>query len=232
LSPSSRLAPAVGVFYAFMNSPLPRRSLILALPALAVGCAARAGNKDSLIYSLDREIIALRTENERLEGRLETCASQVGAPPPIYAELVQILPDLGVEVLRDGDKVLLRLRSDTLFASDSLRLRQESDPILDLLATALGLHPDVRIEIVGHTDDLSVKGRLARAYPSRWELGAAQAISVLRALTEEWGVSPQRLSIGTRAEWAPIAESDTPEGRAENRRIEITLQHNAALESP
>jgi flagellar motor protein MotB len=203
----------------------------LGLPALAVGCAARAGNKDSLIYSLDREIIALRTENELLEGRLETCATQAGAPPPIYAELVQILPDLGVDVQRKGDTVVLRLSSDDLFAKDSLRLRLESDPILDLLATALRLHPEVLAEIVGHTDDQNVKGRLARAYPSRWELGAAQAISVLRALTEEWGVGPHRLSIGTRAEWAPIAESDTPEGRAENRRIEITLQHNAALES-
>ena len=214
-----------------MNSPLLRRSLILGLPALAVGCAARAGNKDSLIYSLDREIIALRTENEQLQGRLETCSTDAGAPPPIYAELVQILPDLGVEVLRKGSTVVLRLSSDTLFASDSLRLRLESDPILDLLATALRLHPEVQVEIMGHTDDQSVKGRLARAYPSRWELGAAQAISVLRALTEDWGVSPQRLIVGTHAEWAPIAESDTPEGRAQNRRIEITLQHPVALES-
>ena len=215
-----------------MNSPLPRRSLILGLPALAVGCAASAGNKDSLIYSLDREIIALRTQNDQLQGRLQTCSTQAGAPPSIYAELVQILPDLGVAVLRDRDKVVLRMHSDTLFATDSLRLRSESDPVLDLLATALRLHPDVQVEIVGHTDHQSVRGRLARAYPTRWELGAAQAISVLRALTEEWGVSPHRLSIGTRAEWEPIAESDTPEGRAENRRIEITLQHNAALESP
>lgn len=214
-----------------MNSPLPRRSLILGLPALAVGCAARAGNKDSLIYSLDREIIALRVEKELLEGRLETCSTEAGAPPPIYAELVQILPDLGVVVLREGSTVVLRLSSDTLFASDSLRLRLESDPILDLLSTALRLHPDVQAQIMGHTDDQKVKGRLARAYPSRWELGAAQAISVLRAMTEEWGVSPHRLSVGTRAEWAPVAESDTPEGRAQNRRIEITLQHQAAPES-
>jgi flagellar motor protein MotB len=206
--------------------------LILGLPALAVGCAASAGNKDSLIYSLDREIIALRTQNDQLQGRLQTCSTQAGAPPSIYAELVQILPDLGVAVLRDRDKVVLRMHSDTLFATDSLRLRSESDAVLDLLATALRLHPDVQVEIVGHTDNQSVRGRLARAYPTRWELGAAQAISVLRALTEEWGVSPHRLSIGTRAEWEPTAESDTPEGRAENRRIEITLQHNAALESP
>lgn len=214
-----------------MNSPLPRRSLILGLPALAVGCVASAGNKDSLIYSLDREIIALRTENQTLQGRLETCSTDLGGPPPIYAELVQILPDLGVEVMRDGSTVVLRLSSDTLFATDSLRLRLESDPVLDLLSTALRLHPDVQAQIMGHTDNQNVKGRLARAYPSRWEMGAAQAISVLRALTEEWGVSPHRLSVGTRAEWAPVAESDTPEGRAQNRRIEITLQHNAALES-
>lgn len=224
-----------------MTSPLPRRSLIfglpalglpaLALPALATGCAARSGHSDSLIYSLDREIIALRTQNELLEERLATCASEDGPPPPIYAELVQILPGLGVQVLREGNSVVLRLASDTLFATDSLRLRKEADPVLDLLSTALRLHPDVQANIVGHTDDTPVKGRLARAYPTRWELAAAQAISVLRALTEEWGLSPHRLRIGAAAEWQPIAESDTAEGRAENRRVEIILTPTAPTES-
>lgn len=213
-----------------MNSPLPRRSLILGLPALAVGCAARSGN-DSLVYSLDREIIALRTQNELLEQRLATCDSGDGPPPEIYAELVQILPGLGVDVQRKGDSVVLRLVSDELFATDSLRLRREADPILDLLATALRLHENVQANIIGHTDDLAVKGRLARAYPTRWELAAAQAISVLRSLTEEWGVSPHRLRIAAAAEWQPIAESDTAEGRAQNRRVEIHLTPTVPPES-
>lgn len=203
-----------------------RRALLLGLPALAVGCAPRAARQDALVYSLDKEVIALRYQIELLQQQLETCSSASAPPPAIYTDLNQILPDLGVKVWREQSLVKLRVPVDKLFASGSMRVRAEADPIMDLLATALRLHEGVIAAVVGHSDDEPVRGRMAKLYPSNWELSTARAVAVVRSLVEEWGVGPQRLTPSGQAEWHPIAENDTPEGRAQNRRVEIILRES------
>jgi chemotaxis protein MotB len=73
--------------------------------------------------------------------------------------------------------------------------------------------------VEGHTDDVPIK---SAAFPSNWELSAARAIAVVRFLQDQ-GVDPAKLAAAGYGEYQPIAGNDTPEGRAQNRRIEITL---------
>jgi len=59
-------------------------------------------------------------------------------------------------------------------------------------------------------------------FPSNWELSAARATTVVRFLQDS-GIEPERLIATGRAEYAPVASNDSPDGRQKNRRIEITL---------
>ena len=119
-----------------------------------------------------------------------------------------------VEVTERG--VLLRLQGDLLFDSASVALKAKSLPLLDRLAaySATVEHP---IEVDGHTDNVPIATMI---YPSNWELSAARAGSAVRYLAER-GVPPARMRATGHADTVPVKPNSTPEGRAENRRVEI-----------
>ncbi|MCX7820754.1 MAG: OmpA family protein [Brevinematales bacterium] len=81
---------------------------------------------------------------------------------------------------------------------------------------------DVKIEIVGHTDNSPIPkaSEMAKIYPTNWELSTARASSVVRYF-EALGVKPSRMYAEGRGEHEPLESNDTPEGRAYNRRIDI-----------
>ena len=77
-------------------------------------------------------------------------------------------------------------------------------------------------QIAGHTDNKPIK---SARFPSNWELSTARGVAVTRFLAAN-GVPETRLSAAGYADTQPVASNDTPEGRAQNRRIEIVLMPN------
>ena len=92
----------------------------------------------------------------------------------------------------------------------------------DLLATALGLHPELEVQIIAHTDDVELSGAARKKYGSLWGLSLAQSTGFMVALVE-LGVPESRFTLSARGGQEPIAESDTPEGRAQNRRLVMVI---------
>ena len=82
---------------------------------------------------------------------------------------------------------------------------------------------DKQIRIEGHTDNVPIGAALAAKFPTNWELSTARATVVARYFQEKVGIPPQQLAPTGFAEYRPVASNDTPEGRAQNRRIEIIL---------
>ena len=80
-----------------------------------------------------------------------------------------------------------------------------------------------QVIVGGFTDNAPVSARLAEIYPTNWELAGARAASVVRVL-EEAGIAKERLRALSLADNLPVASDDTPEGRAQNRRIAIRLR--------
>ena len=80
-----------------------------------------------------------------------------------------------------------------------------------------------QIVIEGYTDDLPILAPLAARFPSNWDLSAARAISVVRYLVDQ-GIDPNQLSAVAFGKYHPIAPNDTPQGRQQNRRINIAIQ--------
>ena len=179
---------------------------------------AGASTDRQLIGQLDREVIALKQKVKILEDRLAGCATGTETSP-VYAELVQVFAGSPVTVDRAGVTTRVTLPGDVLFATGSITLRQEADFALDLLATALKLHPEVNVTLVGHTDADAPPRQLLKLYPTNWELSQARALAVARALADGHGVPYARFTVAGRAELEPLTGNDTPEGRATNRRV-------------
>lgn len=77
------------------------------------------------------------------------------------------------------------------------------------------------IRVDGHTDDIPLGG--SGRYRNNWELSQGRALSVVRYMTDFLGIPPNRLAANGFGQYQPINPADTPEARAQNRRIELKL---------
>jgi len=109
-----------------------------------------------------------------------------------------------------------------LFDSGQAEVKPEGLAVLKRVVEILMTVTDKVIRIEGHTDNIPIAGSLAKRYPTNWELSAARALNVTRYLEKE-GIDPSILLAAAFGEYQPVAENDTPEGRAKNRRIAIIL---------
>lgn len=127
---------------------------------------------------------------------------QEPAPPP--SDFVARLEGAGSLVL-----------ADLVFASGSGELEPGAYPALDALAAYLAAHPDRKIALVGHTDASgALVGNIA--------LSKARAGAVRKALVA-LGIAAERIEAEGVGYLAPRASNLTPEGRTENRRVEVML---------
>jgi OOP family OmpA-OmpF porin len=101
-----------------------------------------------------------------------------------------------------------------LFESGKSELKPESTPTLKSIAAALKAHPDLKVEIEGHTDNVG-------AAAANMTLSQARAEAVKAALTSDYAVSADQLTAKGYGDTKPVAKNTTPEGRANNRRVEI-----------
>jgi chemotaxis protein MotB len=77
------------------------------------------------------------------------------------------------------------------------------------------------IRVDGHTDNVPLSGQ--GEFRDNWELSQARALAVVRYMQDQLGFPPERLAATGFGEYRPVAEGDTPEARAQNRRIELKL---------
>jgi len=124
-----------------------------------------------------------------------------------------------LEMMEKG--LVITVVGDVLFDSGKAKIRPESYPILDKVATVLKENvPELNVGIEGHTDNAPIK---FSGWQSNWELSTARALSVLHYLVEEKSISPQRLSAVGYGEYSPVASNSNKEGRQLNRRVEIVI---------
>lgn len=197
-----------------------------------VGCLPK-GDPNHLERQLELEVMALQAVNRDLRHQAETC-TDAGPPDAIYGDLHQVFAGTEIAVEREGPVTVVTLPVSVLFTDAyGLRLREEATMTLDLLATALNLHPGHRIELEGHSDDRSLPADAARRYGSHLELSFEYAAAVMDQLTTAFSVPEQRFVVSARGSWAPIASNDLATGQARNRRVEVRiLPGNAATTRP
>ncbi|MBN1380104.1 MAG: OmpA family protein [Deltaproteobacteria bacterium] len=119
-------------------------------------------------------------------------------------------------------KLTMDVVDKILFASAEATVKKEGLAVLKRVVDILKNVTDKIIRIEGHTDNVPIASRLAKIYPTNWELSAARALNVTRYLQEQ-GIDPAILSATAFGKYQPVADNSTPEGRAKNRRITIIL---------
>ncbi len=131
------------------------------------------------------------------------------------AALRRQMAGTGVEVGRQGDNITLNMPSGITFDFDRADLKPEFRPVLDNLANTLNEYNQTRIEVTGHTDS---KG--TDAYNMTLSQNRANAVA---GYLGGRGVASSRMVVSGAGETRPVASNDTESGRAQNRRVEITL---------
>ncbi len=178
---------------------------------------------------------ALASELEKLRREREETAEALAARERELAELARLRRDydalvqdlqaeiqegrIAIEKLRNGMQV--SLPGELLFEPGRAVLGPEGVAVIRRVAEQLrgGTH---RIEVQGHTDATPL-GRTSAELDSNWDLACLRAARVVELLAR-FGVAPERLAAVSFAEFRPVADNGTPEGRRANRRIEIRLR--------
>lgn len=132
-----------------------------------------------------------------------------------------------VALHRESEGLVISLREFGFFDSGSAALKPSAMPALDRIASILSIRI-CRVRIEGHTDNVPIH---TTAITSNWELSTARATELVRLLIQRYNFPPDRLSAAGYAEYHPIASNDTPQGRAQNRRVDLVVLsgHTVAL---
>ena len=186
----------------------PNRTQRGALIGAAIGAAAGLLSGDDAVERRQHALVGI--------GVGALAGGAVGAyQDKQEAELRRQMEGTGVEVVRQGDNITLNMPSNITFGFDSASLQPQFQPVLNNVAQTLVQYNQTVVEIAGHTDSVGTD-----AYNQG--LSERRANSVAAYLGGH-GVMQQRMITVGAGESRPIASNDTETGRAQNRRVEITL---------
>jgi chemotaxis protein MotB len=189
--------------------------------------------KNAHLSMTSEELIRRQAELEKTEAqlaesnqKLKATAEYMEKTNKLYDDLVSELSSelkanqIKISEMKDG--VTVNLSQDILFPSGSATL---NDSGIDVIKKVSGKLKDIphQIIVAGFTDNVAIKGELAKKFPSNWELAGARAASVVRLL-ESQGVDSDKMTAVSFGENKPVASNDNWKSRKQNRRIEIRLR--------
>ena len=167
---------------------------------------------------------------------IETAPPPVPAPNPKFADLAPSLHLLEKELAAEisAGKIHLDLQTRglvislgeaTFFSPGEDHVQADAFPSLAKVASALSALPNpIRLE--GHSDSVPIHNS---RFSSNWELSAARAVQILKALEERYGTSRFRLSAAGYADTVPVESNETDAGRARNRRVDLVVLSSSGV---
>lgn len=162
------------------------------------------------------QIAALQSKINDLE---QEKAAQAQMAHGLEDEMRADLESKDVTISKLQGKLTVNILDRIMFDSGETILKPDGAAVMRKIAALLAQHPELKIHVIGHTDNVPIRSRFA----SNWELSTARALAAVHYLTEKAGVDPRRVGAVGYGEFRPIADNATPEGRAKNRRIAITI---------
>lgn len=187
---------------------------------LAEKAAAAEQQVQAVQQELDRKVTELSQTVESKQAEIQTVQSTKDS---LISEMQEEIRNNQIQITQMADKLKLSIVDKILFPSGEADISPEGLRVLERIGNILKNTKDKAVRVEGHTDNVRIGGRLKTVFPTNWELSTARAIHVVRFLHEKTGMDPKRLEAVGLGQYQPIATNDTPEGRAQNRRIEIVL---------
>ncbi len=157
-----------------------------------------------------------------IEEKEKAIASMKNTYDSLVSELKQEIKQGEIQITQLRDKLTVNMVEKILFDSGSAVIKKNGKKVLDRVADILKGVKGQQIKVEGHTDNVPIGPAIMDKFPSNWELSTARATTVVRYLQER-GIGPKLLSAEGYSEYQPVAQNDTEENKARNRRIEIVL---------
>ena len=175
-----------------------------------------AENLEKSLESLKETDLVIRTMQDAVTRRdsvtLALVTSLKGAFIDINDSDIEVNVEKGVVFISISDKLLFN--SGSTFVSDRAR------GVLEKVAQVVLDKPEIEFMVEGHTDDVPIQNEVLL---DNWDLSVKRATSIVRILQNDFGVPPERMTAAGRSFYVPIADNDTSEGRAKNRRTRIVV---------
>ncbi|HWD94686.1 MAG TPA: OmpA family protein [Verrucomicrobiae bacterium] len=179
---------------------------------LAKALTQNQTNQD-LIASLTNQIADLQKQKELVTKTSKSLEDEMRAD----------LESKDVTISKLQGKLTVNIMDRVMFDSGEAVLKPDGEMVMRKIAAILQEHPQLAIHVIGHTDNVPIRPNAQSRFSSNWELSTARALAAVHFLTERAGVDPRRVGAVGYGEFRPVADNSTPEGRAKNRRIAITI---------
>ena len=164
------------------------------------------GAKDAYIQDLQTAIARKDSLNLALVMNLK------GAVGNMEDQDINIKVDKGVVYIDISDKLL--------FKSGKYEVSSQAKAVLGKVAAVLKNQSDIEFMVEGHTDNVAYRNGVLL---DNWDLSVKRATSVVRILQKEYGLDPKKMAAAGRGEYNPIAENNSAENKAINRRTRIVI---------
>ena len=179
---------------------------------------AESGRKSPEVTSaavksvVNNEVIAHDNSEDKIRDAIARSIKELGIEKDVEVSLV-------------NKDIVITMTEGITFKPGKSEILDKSSPIMGEIAESIRKNPSYTVEIDGHTDNLPIH---TSQYPSNWELSEARATSVLKCFIDTYDIDPSRFYIRGYADRRPLVSNDSPEHRAQNRRVEIRLKNDPA----
>lgn len=195
------------------------KSMLQLMEEANQSAAGQLDEKDKILSENSKQLQDQQEKLIRLQKLISQQQEQTEALRKKMADALGGFTSDQLSVFTKNGKVYVSLSEKLLFPSGSAVVNNEGKQALEKVATALIQNPNINVDIEGHTDTVPIKGK----FQDNWDLSVGRSTAVLRILTNEYHVNPERFTASGRSQYEPIADNATSEGRAKNRRTEIIL---------
>ncbi|TZE83347.1 OmpA/MotB family protein [Calorimonas adulescens] len=225
----------------WMNTYADLMSLLLTFFVMIFSLSTIDMNKyQALIQSL-QGYLGIVKEGHTLQNtaaQLETqgsAGSNVAATNTNFEDIADVYNDIqtyieqsnlsnSVQVTINERGILIRFVDTALFDTGKADIKPEAKEILKNVGEIIK-RADKPIRVEGHTDNVPIHNE---KFPSNWELSTARATNVVKYFIENVGMDPSTLSAAGYGEYHPVADNQTEEGRAKNRRVDIIIVNGSS----
>ncbi|OQP40063.1 flagellar motor protein MotB [Niastella yeongjuensis] len=178
-----------------------------------------ASSKQSQLTKSGQELVSQKKKLEQLQALMDQQKQAIEEIRKKMAAALNGFKSSELTVATKNGKVYVSLQENLLFPSGSAVVNPKGKEALHKLADVLNINPDITVDIEGHTDSIPIRGK----YQDNWDLSLARAASIVRILTTDYKVTPERVVASGHSQFEPIQTNSTAEGRAQNRRTDIIL---------
>lgn len=173
--------------------------------------------------NLERSLESIKEKDSQIRSLNEAVNKKDSVTLALVTSLKGVLGDMSdddIQVNVEKGVVFISISDKLLFKSGSYQVSEGAKTVLGKVAKVVNNKPNMDIMIEGHTDDKSIQNDVIL---DNWDLSVKRATSIVRVLQNDFKVDPKRMTAAGRSFYVPLANNETKEGRAANRRTRIIV---------